>query len=107
MYSRALSGGSFTVPGPLLRKKSPSLPPSCPFHFRNTGSGLRWQLSSSTRTGAPERISHQEWREATAPEAPLSDDATTKEKMRYKLRTTNGRAEYDRRKITVEPCVVS
>jgi hypothetical protein len=41
MYSRALSGESFTVPGPLLTKKSPSRAVSTPFHFRNTGSGLR------------------------------------------------------------------
>jgi hypothetical protein len=37
------------------------------------------------------------------PPEPLPDDATRKEKMRYKLRTTEGRAEYDKRKITVEP----
>ncbi len=48
MYSRALSGGSFTVPGPLRTKKSPSGIASTPFHFRNTGSGLRWQLTTHT-----------------------------------------------------------
>src|SRR6266542_2725356 len=47
-YSRALSGGSFTVPGPLLTKKSPSGTASSPFHLRNTGSGLRWQLTMQT-----------------------------------------------------------
>lgn len=52
---------------------------------------------------APEKISHQEWREATVPPEPLPADATPKEKMRYKLRTPEGRAEYDKRKITVEP----
>jgi transposase len=52
---------------------------------------------------APERINRKEWREATVPPEPLPDDATRKEKMRYKLRTTEGRAEYDKRKITVEP----
>ena len=52
---------------------------------------------------APERIGHQEWREAKAPDTPLPDDATSKERMRYKLRTPEGRAEYDKRKITVEP----
>jgi len=41
MYSRALSGGSLTVPGPLRTKKSPSGVASTPFHLRNTGSGLR------------------------------------------------------------------
>lgn len=41
MYCAALSGGSFTVPGPLRTKKSPSFVASSPFHLRNTGSGLR------------------------------------------------------------------
>ena len=48
MYSRTLSGGSFTVPGPLRTKKSPSGTLSIPFHFRKTGSGLRWQLTTQT-----------------------------------------------------------
>jgi len=48
MYSSALSGGSFTVPGPLLTKKSPAGLVSIPFHFRSTGSGLRWQLTTHT-----------------------------------------------------------
>jgi hypothetical protein len=52
---------------------------------------------------APEKISHQEWREAKPPEGPVSDDATTRERMRHKIRTAAGRAEYDKRKITVEP----
>lgn len=52
---------------------------------------------------APERISHKAWREATVPVEPLPGRATAKEKMRYKLRTAEGRAEYDKRKITVEP----
>ncbi len=38
-YSRALSGASFTVPGPLLTKKSPSGADSRPFHFRYTAPG--------------------------------------------------------------------
>ena len=52
---------------------------------------------------APERISHQEWREARVPEGPLPEGLTPKEKMRHKLRTNEGRAEYDKRKVTVEP----
>src|SRR5207237_7058787 len=48
MYSRALSGGSFTVPGPLRTKTSPSGAVSSPFHFRKTGSGLRWQVTMQT-----------------------------------------------------------
>jgi hypothetical protein len=52
---------------------------------------------------APERIGHQEWREAKVPDGPPPEDATPKEKMRHKLRTTEGRAQYDKRKTTVEP----
>lgn len=48
MYSCALSVGSLTAPGPLLTKKSPSGAASIPFHFKNTGSGLRWQLTTHT-----------------------------------------------------------
>ena len=48
MYSLALSVGSFTVPGPLRTKKSPPGLASIPFHLRNTGSGLRWQLTTHT-----------------------------------------------------------
>ena len=43
MYSVELSGDSFTVPGPLLTKKSPSVGLSMPFHLRNTGSGAEWR----------------------------------------------------------------
>ena len=48
MNSWALSAGSFTVPGPLRTKKSPSGEASSPFQRRNTGSGLRWQLTTHT-----------------------------------------------------------
>lgn len=52
---------------------------------------------------APERISHREWREAKAPRGRMPRDLTTKDRMRRKLRTKAGRAEYDKRKSTVEP----
>jgi len=52
---------------------------------------------------APDRIKHAEWRKATPPTDPLPPNATEKERMRYKLRTVSGRAEYNKRKITVEP----
>jgi transposase len=52
---------------------------------------------------APERISHKRWRAATPPDGPVPAGATPKERMRHKLRTKDGRAEYDKRKITVEP----
>src|SRR5882672_12903901 len=48
MYSLVLSGDSFTVPGPLRTKKSPSGFASTPFHFRKTASGLRWQVTTHT-----------------------------------------------------------
>src|SRR6266403_788566 len=48
IYSFVFSGDSFTVPGPLRTKKSPSGFASTPFHFRKTASGLRWQLTTHT-----------------------------------------------------------
>ena len=52
---------------------------------------------------APEKISHREWREATAPRGRMPKNLTRKERMQRKLRTKRGRAEYDKRKVTVEP----
>jgi hypothetical protein len=52
---------------------------------------------------APERIGHEEWRQAKAPKGRMPRGLTAKERMRRKLRTKRGRAEYDKRKITVEP----
>jgi hypothetical protein len=47
------------------------------------------------------RLKHGE--KAPAPDEPLADDATAKERMAYKLRTIKGRATYSKRKQTVEP----
>jgi transposase len=52
---------------------------------------------------APDRISHREWREATAPRGRIPHNATVTDQMRRKLRTKAGRNQYDKRKITVEP----
>lgn len=55
---------------------------------------------------APGKIRHREWREQTLLPEPLPEDPqelTTKERMRQRLRTERGRAEYDKRKITAEP----
>ncbi len=52
---------------------------------------------------APERISHREWREAKPPKGRMPRGLTIKQRMQRKLRTKRGRAEYDKRKITVEP----
>lgn len=52
---------------------------------------------------APERIGHREWREAQPPRGRIPAGLTRKERMRRKLRTKRGRAEYDKRKVTAEP----
>lgn len=52
---------------------------------------------------ATEKIGHRQWREAKAPRGRIPKDLTQKERMRRKLQTKRGRAEYDKRKITVEP----
>jgi len=48
MYSLVLPDMSFIVPGPLHTKKAPSGVASISFHFRKTGSGLLWQLTTQT-----------------------------------------------------------
>jgi len=52
---------------------------------------------------APEKIGHRQWRDAKAPRGRIPKDLTQKERMRRVLTTKKGRAEYDKRKITVEP----
>jgi len=52
---------------------------------------------------APEKIGHREWREAQPPRGRIPAGLTRKERMRRKLRTKRGRAEYDKRKVTAEP----
>lgn len=52
---------------------------------------------------APEKIRHRQWREAKAPRGRIPKGLTQQERMRRKLKTKRGRAEYDKRKITVEP----
>ena len=52
---------------------------------------------------APEKIGHRQWREAKSPRGRIPNGLTEKERMRRKLETKKGRAEYDKRKITVEP----
>jgi len=59
-----------------------------------------WEIDAYV---APEKISHREWREAKAPKGRIPKGLTEKERMRRKLTTKTGRAEYDKRKITVEP----
>jgi hypothetical protein len=52
---------------------------------------------------APGRISHREWREAKAPRGRIPHGIRPKDRMWRKLCTKTGRAQYDKRKITVEP----
>lgn len=52
---------------------------------------------------APEKIRHRDWHEALPPCGPMPGELTRKERMRRRLRTEEGRGEYDQRKITVEP----
>ena len=51
----------------------------------------------------PEKLKHSEWRTIPSPEEPIPDTATTKERMRYTLRTEAGRAAYKLRQQSVEP----
>jgi transposase len=52
---------------------------------------------------APERIRHRQWREQSLCSEPVPAGLSRKEIMRQRLRTAEGRAEYDKRKITAEP----
>jgi len=52
---------------------------------------------------APEKIRHRDWHTAPPPRGCTPQKLTRKERMRHRLRTEEGRSEYDKRKITVEP----
>jgi transposase len=52
---------------------------------------------------APGKIRHREWREQGLLPEPVPVELPAKERMAYRLRTESGRAEYDKRKVTVEP----
>lgn len=52
---------------------------------------------------APGKIRHREWREQQRLPEPVPEDLPPQERMAYRLRTERGRAEYDKRKVTVEP----
>lgn len=52
---------------------------------------------------APEKIKHSEWYGVKAPRGRIPKGLTRKERMRRRLKTKRGRAEYNKRKITVEP----
>ena len=55
---------------------------------------------------APEKIRHRQWREQARLGEPVPPDweaLSCKEKMRHRLRTEQGRAEYDKRKVSAEP----
>lgn len=52
---------------------------------------------------APEKIRHREWHAAEPPRGRTPQGLSRKDRMRRRLRTKEGRREYDKRKITVEP----
>jgi transposase len=52
---------------------------------------------------APGKVRHREWREQAVLPEPVPEDLSAKERMAYRLRTEQGRAEYDKRKVTAEP----
>lgn len=52
---------------------------------------------------APGRIRHSEWRGQGILTGEPPPEASRKERMWHRLRTAEGRAEYDKRKVTVEP----
>ena len=52
----------------------------------------------------PGKVPHRVWREESAPpDSPPPADASVKDRMRWKLRTSHGRARYRLRQQTVEP----
>lgn len=65
----------------------------------------RMELYEIDAVIAPDRISHREWREQERVSGPMPEGLTAKQRMRFKLRTEDGRAEYDKRKITAEPVI--
>ena len=52
---------------------------------------------------APKRVKHSEWRQLRAPRGPIPQQLSCKERMLRKLSTKAGRAEYGKRKTSVEP----
>lgn len=52
---------------------------------------------------APKKYRHSEWRDRKPPRGRMPKHLSAKERMDRKLRTKRGRAEYDKRKVTVEP----
>jgi len=54
---------------------------------------------------ATKKIRHSEWREAEILPEPIPEGLSRKERMSYLLRTQRGRAEFDKRKQTVEPVI--
>jgi transposase len=52
---------------------------------------------------APEKIRHRAWREQELLEGPPPEGLSRKERMRHRLKTEQGRAEYEKRMSTAEP----
>jgi len=52
---------------------------------------------------APRKYRHREWHEMTPPRGRMPNTMGARARMERKLRTKRGRAEYNKRKVTVEP----
>jgi len=63
------------------------------------------EAGGSTAYVAPKKIGHREWRELAPAEIPERVEDPLRERMWHRLRTEEGRTEYDKRKISVEPAI--
>jgi transposase len=63
------------------------------------------EAEGSTAYVAPKKIGHREWRELAPADGSERTEDSPRERMWHRLRTPGGRAEYDKRKISVEPAI--
>ncbi len=63
------------------------------------------EAGGSTAYVAPKKIGHREWRELAPAEVSEPVEGPPRERMWHRLRTEEGRAEYDKRKISAEPVI--
>ena len=63
------------------------------------------EQEGSTAYVAPKKIGHREWRESVLTQEGTPEHASPAQRMWHRLRTERGRAEYNKRKISVEPAI--
>jgi len=63
------------------------------------------EQEGSTAYVAPKKIGHREWRELVLTQEGAPEQASPAQRMWHRLRTEQGRAEYNKRKISVEPAI--